>query len=207
MLDMLFRKRYTRLYDRLAIQPHLMYVLTGDTDDQALEEEFVADVQKLRRILSDVHLQDIDEIPKYIYLTRLAYIFDDDKYFRYDSGDFYTEKGLEKYLIDEKVIGDEERIIQSLLLYETPQQHTWLVTTEKYLICLLDEEWTQKYRTVIQWKMDIHSFPLEKIKAYQIKNGTNVVELGRQAPYLYSEKLYSKPKELEEAIRRLIINK
>ncbi len=193
-------------YGKFANQPLLVKALTGEIDSDELDNDLKRDVEELKMIMSNVTLPSIDEISKYIYLTRLRLtsVSETDFYFRYDHKGFYTEIGLKKLLHEEKEIGDNERILDCLLLFDTPQQHTWLVTTQKRLICILDDEQTRRLRTVVQWKMDVNRIRPESIKAYKSGTGRNVVELGHQYPWLYSMDLHPTPEKLEKAIRQMI---
>ncbi|MCP4253079.1 MAG: toll/interleukin-1 receptor domain-containing protein [Candidatus Scalindua sp.] len=122
----------------------------------------------------------------------------------HDSEGFYNGSGLDNLLSKTGGLDSDENVIERFLLFEIDSQHTWLITTSKHLFCLLDDNDTRNKGSVVQWKVELDSFELHKVKAYRSSRGNDVVELGRRAPWLYSKHLHPNTSELENEIRRLV---
>ena len=57
---------------------------------------------------------------------------------------FLTRAGIEELVSKSGLLDAEERVKKSLLLFQTSEQRTWLVSTGKHLFCVLDDEGTRQ---------------------------------------------------------------
>lgn len=183
------------LYSKLVTQPEIIIDLAQEFEGED-ELEFV---EQLLEVFSIVDLPEIDEVRKYIFLTRIASFNPDPK-----NKGFYAKQELDNVLVESGLLDAGEKVREHFQLFKTPRQHTWLVTTNRYLYCLLDDTNTREKGSVVQFKMELGQLKLEKVKAYQLDNGKDVLDLGRRKSWLYSKDLYPDPTKLEEEIRRLI---
>jgi hypothetical protein len=119
-----------------------------------------------------------------------------------DSRGFYTRDGLSQLITKSGFVQEEEKIFDMLLLFDTPKQHTWIVSTNRQLFCILDDENTRSSRSMIQWKMPLNE--AEPIRARASAKGNPVVDIGQRKSWLYSRLLYPSEEILEKSINRLI---
>lgn len=112
---------------------------------------------------------------------------------------FYTKVGLTK-LIEDSVQGDE-KVVHHLPLFETYSQHTWLISTDRQLFCVLDDIKTRNHGRPIQWRMLLTE--ATPIRARLSKKGRHVLDVGKKKKWLYSRWLHSDPNVLEEDVRKM----
>ncbi len=118
-----------------------------------------------------------------------------------DEHGFYTDPGLDRLLAKSGRLQRGEFVRDKLLLFETPKQHTWLITTDRHLWCLLDDSNTRTKR-VVQWSQPLNK--ARNIRAYRSSKGTPVIELGAKNPWIYSVNLHPDPNTLAQQVRILI---
>jgi hypothetical protein len=115
---------------------------------------------------------------------------------------FYTKAGLARLVMESGLVTDDERVVDQLLLFETPRQHTWVIATSRQLVCILDDENTRATGRLIQWRL-----PLDQatpIRARTSERGNAVVDIGTKRSWLYSRHLHSDEQLLEGDIMTLI---
>jgi hypothetical protein len=130
----------------------------------------------------------------------LKVITTQDKYI--DPRGFYTRSGLKHLIIESDFVQENEIVANMLLLFETRKQHTWIISTNRQLLCILDFEETRSSGHLIQWKMSLTE--AEPIRARTSKQGNPVVDIGIRKSWLYSHHLYPSDEAVENAIKRLI---
>ncbi len=120
--------------------------------------------------------------------------------------DFYTVEQIREIvrtsgLVD---VDNKERIKAQLLLFRTPRQKTWLVTTNKQLFCLLDDDKTRATRRIIQWYMPLqNAFPIVA-KEHPSKTTVGLLRIDGRKNWLYSLSLHPDPVRLEKDIETMI---
>ncbi len=119
-----------------------------------------------------------------------------------DPRGFYTRDGLSKLINESGLIEAVEKVVDMFLIFETSKQHTWIISTNRQLFCILDDENTRSSGRMIQWKM-----PLSKaspIRAGISERGNPVVDIGERKNWLYSRHLYPTEDTLEKSLNGLI---
>ena len=98
-------------------------------------------------------------------------------------------------------------VINTLLIFETSKQHTWMVTTTSKTYILLDDEHTRASKRLIQASFDkAKTLPLEVRNASRFK-GLRVVKFAAQETWwYYSAKLFPTKKAFTSAVQKLISN-
>ena len=114
---------------------------------------------------------------------------------------FLTKAGIEQLISKSGFLEPGEKINDSLLLFQTPAQRTWLVSTGKTLFCVLDDASTRQSGQLIQWKGATAS--IKRVAAW--KEGRRyAVDIGTHGSWLYSPHLHPDPEALKEQIRSLL---
>lgn len=114
----------------------------------------------------------------------------------------FTEAGIRDLIAKSDQISSDEKVVQTLLLFETRTQHTWLIATNKQLFCVLDDEKTRYNNRMIQWRMPLdHAAPVVAV-AHRQRSGK--VNIGDKRNWLYSRKLFPTPGMLEERIAKMV---
>jgi hypothetical protein len=119
-----------------------------------------------------------------------------------DPRGFYTKDGLSKLITESGLIQVDEKVVDMVLIFETLKQHTWIITTNLQLFCVLDDEDTRSSGRMIQWKM-LLSDDLP-IRARISERGNPVVDIGERKGWLYSRHLFPIEEALEKSIKSLI---
>ena len=192
---LLVQYRSPRLYAEIARSPQLLKAVADGTPiDDGVKEEHAQDLDRLAETIAGHSIPEPEILTPYIYLTEVARVNPEGKY---DAGGFYLGAALDELL-------DGEQVLDRLLLFETRRQHTWLVTTPTHLACLLDDENTRDENAVVQWKTRLEKFDHVRFRAYRSETGNWVLDVGRRAPWLYSESLHPDPNELVARVEAMI---
>ncbi len=97
-----------------------------------------------------------------------------------------------------------EEVIETLLLFRTARQRTWLLTTPGYIYCILDDEKTRLKNSAIQWKQSTtQNMPVQTRESAR-KNA--VIDIGDKTNWLYSRRLFPDGAALEKKVRSMIEN-
>jgi hypothetical protein len=118
-------------------------------------------------------------------------------------GGFLTEKGLDHLLATSGMMHPDEEIEEHLLLLRTKKQRTWLVSTDRSLFCLLDDEKTRARGRVIQWKQPLRAVEDTFVRAKSRNENTGLVDVGNRRNWLYSHSLHADPEQLKRRIEKL----
>jgi hypothetical protein len=114
---------------------------------------------------------------------------------------FLTKAGVEELISDSGLLSANERTRESLLLFHTQFQRTWLVSTGKTLFCVLDDENTRESGQSIQWREATES--IKQITTW--KEGRRyAIDIGKHGSWLYSHYLHPNANILKEQVRRLL---
>lgn len=119
-------------------------------------------------------------------------------------GSFFSREGIIDLINkSDKVESKEEKVVDTLLLFQTNRQRTWLIVTNKQLFCILDDKNTRSNHKLIQWNL-----PLNEAKPVRItrhyKPETGLVNIGPRRNWLYSHALHPDPTYLEKDIEELL---
>ncbi len=119
-----------------------------------------------------------------------------------DPKGFYTRDGLSQLIVKSGLIKENEKVTDMILLFETRKQHTWIISTDRQLFCILDDEKTREKGRMIQWKMLLTE--AEPIRARTSENVYPVVDIGERKRWLYSRHLFPTEDALENRINTLV---
>jgi hypothetical protein len=117
-------------------------------------------------------------------------------------GGFFTVHGIRQLIADSGLIGPGEKVERELLIFQTEKQRTWLVTTDKQMFCILDDEQTRQSGRMIQWRQPLAGAKPVRAKPYQPKVG--LLDIGERKDWLYSVRLHPSRRELEAEIGCMI---
>lgn len=95
-----------------------------------------------------------------------------------------------------------ERIVDSLLFFESARQRSWLIATEHWLLFLLDDPETRREGRLVQ--RDVHLEEAGDVSAWIDAQGIALFRVGRGTAWYYSAALFEEPAYLETAVRQLI---
>lgn len=209
---LLVQHRKPDLYRSVSKEPEILSKLQeeGEQADN-LRTYYLGNDLELEGILKRLQLPRLESIAHYIYLTDTTGIqvdialeeesaFEDQKrYEEYDFSQFYDEDELRDILNK-----TGEVVIETLLIFRTPKQQTWLITTHKFIICVLDDEETRSKNAIIQWREAIKKNL--NVHAHTSHKGNAVIDIGVKKNWLYTKRLFPEATELEEKVRSMIAN-
>lgn len=115
---------------------------------------------------------------------------------------FLNSLSIRAAVAESGLLEPSESVTGELLIFQTPDQRTWLVATDSHLFVMLDDEDTRQDSQLIQTFFErVRTLPLE----FRISKGTEVVKFGAEDVWwYYSIHLFPTPRALEEAVTRLI---
>lgn len=93
-------------------------------------------------------------------------------------------------------------MVRALQIFRIKTQRTWIATTEREVVCVLDSAKTAARKRLIQWREPLSPPPMVKAKPRAGTHLTGVVSIGRRQNWLFSTKLFaSKPDEASGALQ------
>jgi hypothetical protein len=115
---------------------------------------------------------------------------------------FLSVVTLRAVVAESGLVERNESVDGELLLFLTPQQHTWLVSTTHQIFILLDDEGTRAEGNIIMTHFErSRTLPLKT----SVENGAGVVTFAAQKTgWYYSLHLFPTPSALYTAITRLV---
>jgi hypothetical protein len=128
--------------------------------------------------------------------------------------DFTKLEGIKKFLSEGGFIDTDEDIsaAEALVIFETTQQKTWLIVTNKKMYCILDD--VDKDTIEVRWKMTKEEIADGKqikipFKFYpNFKDTVGKIDFGNlHRGWLYSKKLFTSPEDLKESLDHVIKSK
>jgi len=117
-------------------------------------------------------------------------------------GGFLTKEGVRKVVGSSELTESGEKVNQDLLIFSTRKQRTWLVSTDKKLFCLLDDDSTRTSGRIIQWVLKKED--AKPIEASKYKWTVGLLSVGLRKNWLYSTRLFSKPEDLQKKVAELV---
>jgi hypothetical protein len=115
-----------------------------------------------------------------------------------DEEGFFTKAGIEELIKQSNYLTSNENVRESMLVFSTARQHTWLVTTSLNVFFVLDDEKTRTSERLVQ-----KFLPLSKalpVNAQQESENAGSFQLGGSPYWYYSMHILGSPKT---AVRRL----
>jgi hypothetical protein len=115
---------------------------------------------------------------------------------------FFTKEGIARLIEKSGLIDAGERVLRCFLLFQTLRQRTWLVVTNKYVYCVLDDEDTRAAARLIQWRMPLADAKPIRVREY--RGQTGLIDIGTRQGWLYSLWLHPNGKELVREIQSMV---
>ncbi len=115
---------------------------------------------------------------------------------------FFTKEGIVQLIENSGLIVHDEHVVGQLLLFYTKKQRTWLVATNRYLFCILDDDKTKATGKLIQWRISLDKAHPIEVRAHKAKVG--LVSIGERRNWLYSRRLHPTTDGLKQEIKRLL---
>ncbi len=107
-----------------------------------------------------------------------------------DEEGFFTLKGIEELILKSKYLESSESLCDSLLVFRTVSQHTWLVATDKQVFFVLDDERTRANQRLIQYRLSLEkALPVD---TEQESEHSGAFRLGESDWWYYSIDLLGK---------------
>lgn len=97
-----------------------------------------------------------------------------------------------------------EAVLETMQLFKTKKQHTWLATTNNKLYCILDSQTAQDGNRLIQWDMPLVPGIRVKVKDRSRIKFAGLLDIGKRQNWYYNLKLHPDPKKLEQDILDMI---
>ena len=115
---------------------------------------------------------------------------------------FLTPESRENVVEHSDLFEDTEAVVGELLIFQTPAQRTWLISTNRKVFILLDDAGTRKKKRIIQTAFDRNrALPLE----FDDEKGAESVKFAAEDTFwYYSKHLFPSKKSLTDAVKRLI---
>jgi hypothetical protein len=117
---------------------------------------------------------------------------------------FLTVESLRTLVSQSGLLHGGEDVKQELLIFQTPNQRTWLLATDNFVFVLLDDEGTRSRKNLIQTYFEKKkTFPLEF--GLDPREGAGIVKFGTADMWwYYSLYLFPTTFRLQEAVERLV---
>lgn len=115
---------------------------------------------------------------------------------------FFSSDSIRKIVQFSGILDKDDYVKQELLIFQTPNQRTWLVATRKYVAVLLDDEGTKMKNDLIQTFFNKEeTLPLK----FNSHDGAGTVKFNAEDIWwYYSFSLFPTTTSLSNAIRNLI---
>jgi hypothetical protein len=115
---------------------------------------------------------------------------------------FISSRGIEELVQRSNYFGDSENIRNTILVFSTPQQHTWLIATNQQIFFVLDDEDTRSSQRLIQYRL-----PLQAALPVTTKQDTRevgVFQLGASDWWYYSMDILGNPSEAKQRLELFV---
>ncbi len=119
-----------------------------------------------------------------------------------DEEGFFTLRGAEELVRRSKYLDEHEELCESILVFQTGRQHTWLVSTNKQIFYILDDERTRASQRLIQYRLPLDSaLPVD---TESDSAGTEAFQLGGSDWWYYSYRLLGKPTKAKQRLETFV---
>lgn len=119
-----------------------------------------------------------------------------------DAAGFFSLRGVMELVNTYPKLDSNEKASRGLLVFDTAQQHTWLVATQKRIFFILDDENTREAKNLIQLSVPIHD-AVEVVTTLNSENAP-VFKIGSSGFWYYSRHRLGDPKAAAEALERFV---
>ena len=120
-----------------------------------------------------------------------------------DEAGFFTEKGIKGLVEHSPELTAGEKIANALLVFATETQQTWLVSTNRYVYFVLDDENTRADQRLIRMKRQLsESRPIRIRKKRSILTGA--FALGKEPYWLFSTELLGHESAAKAELERFL---
>lgn len=125
-------------------------------------------------------------------------------------GDFKSREEIIAVLKDSGGVTDDDLAnAETLLIFQTSSQQTWLVATNRALYCVLDD--LNKDSTTVQWAIssaDLHRVGdhLAGVSARDKNDRVGLLNVGNHRNWLYSKKLFASDNVVNR-LSRMVLGK
>jgi hypothetical protein len=119
-----------------------------------------------------------------------------------DEGGFFTKQGVENIVKESKYFRKDNTLKDSILVFSTEKQRTWLVATDSHVYFILDDECTRSSQRLIQTLI-----PLEEalpVHAQREDNLSGSFRLGKSAYWYYSFDLVGAPANATQRLSKFV---
>lgn len=126
--------------------------------------------------------------------------------------DFLTDQEIKKYIMNSKNHSSDENDdeIQSMLIFKTSKQKTWILTSSIRLYCLLDD--IRKDKPLITWSIPKKEIVEDgelildiRVRNKRDKKHTGLIDFGEKHRWwLYTKKLLGDDNEAGEKIKSFV---
>jgi hypothetical protein len=115
---------------------------------------------------------------------------------------FLTVSAIHAVVAESGLLDSNESVVGELLIFQTPNQRTWLVASDKKMFIVLDDEETRRNSRLIQTYFDKdRTLPIQCRES----DGAGIVRFHAENNWwYYSLQLFPMPDALKEAINRLL---
>lgn len=121
-----------------------------------------------------------------------------------DEEGFFLQESIESMVKNSVYLSKGEEIVDSILVFSTRSQHTWLVATSNQIFFVLDDERTRSSKKLIQTRLPIISST--PVSADLRKGRIGAFRLGEGGSWYYSMDLLGPPSMAEKRLTRFVHN-
>lgn len=117
----------------------------------------------------------------------------------------YSQHGIRSYIENSDRFKKDELILEMLLILKSRKrflQNTWLVTSNKSLYCVLDDNKTSRKNSLIQWKMDLKNFDIDSIKPNAERK--NRIDINGHKGWLFSRALFGSQENIIIQVKSMV---
>jgi hypothetical protein len=119
-----------------------------------------------------------------------------------DEEGFFTRDGVEGLVQDSRYLDPDETIRESMLVFRTERQQTWLISTNKHVFFILDDERTRASQRLIQRRQQLEeSLP---VTTREHTGLSGVFQLGVSGFWYYSIALLGPPGTARRRLERFL---
>jgi hypothetical protein len=118
------------------------------------------------------------------------------------SQNFLSEPKIREIVTASLNIRHREHVLETLLLFKTRVQQTWIVTTSVQMFCVLDDTRKRPTGRLIQWRRPLDA--IDSVRARAHRPGAGLIDIGPKRNWLYSKRLHPVAARLEEAVQAMI---
>lgn len=178
--------------------------LSGADEDHDRELHYTAIAEEIYRLLGDLDAPDeeVDSEPAGDAAEASDAYFTPSGPLQVDG--HYTPAGVIDFIERSSYLSPGEKIVEVLPLFRTKSQRTWLVSTNRKLLCVLDDVKTRARQDLVQWREPLQDIHDVVPRPRADKKHSGLVDIGRRQNWLYSFSLYPEPDQLRAEILGMV---